>query len=256
VHGRAGGLERSTCRFAVHLAERPRRQEQVGVGTPAEECRPHGEHPRLRARLVHAQVEGRAHEDVPEAIDRHVRGAVAAKERPERLAIMRSRTSHARGHEREAQAVPERQVPVREERRQAGLDLGDGAVFPDDGQHERLPPNRASLADPLEEAEVLREAAERNVLPVVRSGLRIAFAPRQGVHRAAEPRASFVEHHLVALLDKLERCAETRETPSDDGDSHRRSPAPTMRSFVSGESRTEPSKTSNPRASIRSSVAR
>ena len=117
-------------------------------------------------------------------------------------------------------------------------------------------PHRADLADAVEEAQVLGEAAERDVLPVVGRRLRVALAPRQRLHRAAERRPRLVQGHLVPAVHELERRAQAGEAAPDDRDSHRSSPAPMIRSFVSDESLTDPSKTSKSRDSIRSSVAR
>jgi hypothetical protein len=82
------------------------------------------------------------------------------------------------------------------------------------------------------------------VLAVVGRRLGIALAPRQRLHRPAERRPGLVQLDLVAGVGELERSAEPGQTPAHHSDLHRSSPAPTMRSFVSGESRREPSKTS------------
>ena len=112
------------------------------------------------------------------------------------------------------------------------------------------------FADALEKAEVLGETAERDVLTVVRGRLRIAIPRRERLHRAAERRARLVQDDLVPGVDQLERRRQPRQPRSDDRDSHRMNPAPTIRSLVSGERCGGPSKTSKPEASIRSSVAR
>ena len=86
--------------------------------------------------------------------------------------------------------------------------------------------------------------------------LGVALPARQGLDGAAERRPGFVQRDIVAVVSQVERRRQPGEPAAHHGDLHLRSPAPTMRSFVSRESRSEPSKTSNPRASIRSSVAR
>ena len=50
----------------------------------------------------------------------------------------------------------------------------------------------------------------------------------------------------MSCVDELERSREPGEPAADDGDSHDRRLAATIRSFVSGESRGGPSKTSKP----------
>src|SRR3954471_23722306 len=122
-------------------------------------------------------------------------------------------------------------------------------------QYERAPDIRTSLADPVEERQVLRKAAERDVLAVVRRRRRVALTLGERLHRAAECRPRFVERHVVARVDEIERCGEAGQAASDDGGPHQR-PCPTMRSFVSAERCGGPSKTSKPRSSMRSSVAR
>ena len=210
--------------------------------------------PGLRARLVGPQVERRPDEDVPEALDRALRLPTRAKLVPERLRSRARAPAHERLHD--PHALAERDVPVAQQGGAGALDLGHPPVLVDHGQLERLAPDRAALADPREEAQVLGETAERDVLPVVGRRLGIALAPRQGLDRASERRPRLVQRHLVARVDQLESRAQAGEPSSHDRCSHRSSPAPTMRSLVSGESRREPSNTSNPRASMRSSVAR
>ena len=124
------------------------------------------------------------------------------------------------------------------------------------GQLELQAANRARLADPVEEAQVLGEAAERDVLAVVGRRFGIAVAARQGLHGAAEGGPRLVHRYLMARVGQVERRRQPREPAAHDRHLHLKNPAPTMRSFVSGESRSEPSKTSKPRASIRSRVAR
>src|SRR5205085_5894515 len=146
-------------------------------------------------------------------------------------------------------------VPVAEERAEPVADRRDAATLVDHRQPERLTANQTGRADPLEEAEVRREAAERDVLAVVGRRLRVALARRQRLHLAAERRPRLVERHLVPRVDELERRREPREAAADDGRLHGSIPLPTMRSLASGGSRSEPPKTSKPAASIRSRVA-
>ena len=126
----------------------------------------------------------------------------------------------------------------------------------DHGQLEREPAVGAALADAVEEAQVLGEAAERDVLAVVGRRGRITLTLRQRLHGAAERRPRLVERDRVALVGELERGRETGQPASDDRAFMAGAlPAPTMRSFVSGESCGGPPNTSNPRFSIRSSVS-
>ena len=104
--------------------------------------------------------------------------------------------------------------------------------------------------------EVLREAAERDVLAVVRRRLRIAFALRQRLDGAAERRSRLEHRHVGARVDEVECRGEPREAASDDDRLHRTSPFATTASFAGAESRVFSPKTSNPFASMRSSVAR
>ena len=238
----------------MHLAERPHRQDEVGVGGLTEQRRLHREEPGLGARLVRGQVERRADEDVPEALDRALRLAPGAQLAAEGLGVGRLVPAGKGAKDREPLA--EGDVPVAEQRQRRAPDRRRAAALVEHGQVELQAAHRARLADPVEEAQVLREAAERDVLAVVGRRLGVAFAPRQGLHRPAERRPGLVQRHLVARVGQVERGRQPGEAAADDRDLHRRSPAPTMRSFVSRERRTEPSKTSNPRASIRSSVAR
>src|SRR5438132_10730372 len=137
-------------------------------------------------------------------------------------------------------------MPVAQYRERVRVDRGRAAVVAEHREPEPRAQDRASLADPPEEAEVLGEAAERDVLAVVGRRLRVALPPRQGLHRASEGRPRLVERHLVPGVRELEGRTQPREPSSYDGDPHLRSAAPKVRSFVSGESRSEPSKTSNP----------
>ena len=81
------------------------------------------------------------------------------------------------------------------------------------------------LADALEEAQVLGEAAERDVLAVV--GRRLAGRPRaRGSVCTAPPsvgRASWSDD-LVSRVDELERGRQPREAASDDRDLHAQQP--------------------------------
>ena len=80
--------------------------------------------------------------------------------------------------------------------------------------------------------EVLREAAERDVLAVVGRRLRVALARGQRLHRAAERRPRLVERDVGAGVDEVERGGEPGEPAADDGDPHASSPRATIASFV------------------------
>ena len=131
----------------------------------------------------------------------------------------------ARSDERNAQPVAQRQVPVR--RASAGRRrLDRRRREPSSAMHGQREPRaqvRAALADALEEAEVLGEAAERDVLAVVRRRLGIAVALRQRLHRAAERRPRLVQRHVCARVHEVERGGEARRA-------RRRRPRPSSRS--------------------------
>ena len=96
------------------------------------------------------------------------------------------------------------------------------------GEHRQREPRaevRAALADAVEEAEVLGEAAERDVLAVVGRRLGIALALRQRLHGAAERRARLVQRDVGARVDELEGGGEACEPAADDGGLHRSKPS-------------------------------
>src|SRR5262249_28160248 len=138
-----------------------------------------------------------------------------------------------------------------------GADGRDPALLVDDREAERLAPQRRSLSDPLDEAPVLAEAAEGNVLAVVGRRRRILLPLGQGLDRSPAGRPRLVQNDLVPRIDEFEGGGQAGEPAPDDGDplGHSRF-APTIRSLVNVDSRGGPSKTSKPLASIRSSVAR
>src|SRR5262249_16331992 len=133
-------------------------------------------------------------------------------------------------------------------------DLRRASALVDHGQLERQPLHLSGAADPFEEREVLGEAAERDVLAVVGWWLRIAFTLGQRLHLAAERRPCLVKGHFVAAVHELPRGSGPGQAAPDYRGPHRASAAPTTRSFATGESVGAPPKTSNPSASIRSSV--
>ena len=94
------------------------------------------------------------------------------------------------------------------------------------------------------------------MLAVVGRRRGVALPLGQRLDRAAEGRPRFEQPDLPAGVHELERGREPREAAADDGGSHRRNPCPTIFSFESVESFGGPPKTSQPPASIRSSVSR
>ncbi len=236
----------------MHGAERPQREDEIRVRARAEERRSHREESRARVDLVRPQVERRADEDVPEPVDRDIRGAEPAQHVAERPVGLR--VAQPREHERQAQAIAERQVPVEQEARRR--DRRDGAVLRDDRQREPLPQHGSAFAHPVEEAQVLREAAERDVLAVVRRRLGIAVARGQRLHRSAERRPRFVERHVDVRVHEIERSREAREPAADDCHLHRTSPRATTASFAGVDKRHDGPNTSKPLASMRSSWPR
>src|SRR5712691_2566854 len=145
-------------------------------------------------------------------------------------------------------AVPEQSEP--------GPDRRDAATLVDHREAQPLASERSVLPDPGKEAPVGLEAAERDVLAVVRRRRRVAFALGQRLDGAAEGGPRLVKDDLVSCVDQPERRREACEPSSHNRDPQGKKLAPTIRSFVSRESRGGPSKTANPLASIRSSVAR
>ena len=147
-------------------------------------------------------------------------------------------------------------MPVGEERGERRTDLGDGAILGEHRQGESLPDVGPGFADPVEKAEVLREAAERDVLAVVGRRIRIALALRQRLYRATERRTSLVERHVDACVDEVERRGETGQSAADNGSPHRTRPRATTASLLRVERRHDRSKTSKPFSSMRSSCPR
>ena len=135
-------------------------------------------------------------------------------------------------------------MPVAEERRGRVADRRDAAILGDHGQLERESAVGRPLADPVEKAQVLGEAAERDVLAVVGRRLGIALARGERLNRAAERRPRLVEGDVAACVHELERSREPSQAAADDRSSHRRSPDPAIRSFVSADRCGGPAKTS------------
>jgi hypothetical protein len=115
---RTGLVERAKRGPAVHVAKRCSRKDQVACLATGAHRGQHREDGRPRVRLVRAEVEGRTDEDVPEAVDRRLALAVPAQEVAEGLATWRKpRQPGDEGGD--ANAIPEREVPITEERRKA-----------------------------------------------------------------------------------------------------------------------------------------
>jgi hypothetical protein len=105
--------------------------------------------------------------------------------RRRRLAVLALGSPECEQRPGDLDAVAEREVPVAEDREGRAADRRNARVLADDGQLEPSAAIRAALADPVEEGEILREAPERDVLPVVRRRGRIAVALGQRLDRAA-----------------------------------------------------------------------
>jgi len=147
-------------------------------------------------------------------------------------------------------------MPVAKQRAETVGDVRRSAPLVDHGQLEGHSLDIPGAADPLEEIQIVREAAERDVLAVVRRGLGVALPLGQGLHLAPERRPGFEERDVMPRVDKLERRREAGQAAADHRRPHLASAAPTTRSFATGESLGAPPKTSNPSCSIRSSVER
>ena len=75
----------------MHPAERPRREDEVAVRPRAEQRGADGEEPRAGVGLVAAEVERRANEHVPEAVDGFVGFAQSPEQVSEALVRFRLR---------------------------------------------------------------------------------------------------------------------------------------------------------------------
>ena len=131
-------------------------------------------------------------------------------------------------------------MAVAQKRPQARLDGCDPAVLVEHRQAEARAEVRAALAYALEEAEVLGEAVERDVLAVVRRRLRVSLALGECLHRAAECRARLMEDDFLPRVHELERGGEAREPAADDRHLQRKTPRATTASFSGVESRVLP----------------
>src|SRR5918996_1096780 len=219
------------------------------VPARAEERGLHREDGRRRAHLLAPQVERRADEDIPEAIDRGLGLTQAAQERRERLAVLllRPEPCETPSHARNTKPIADREVAVTQQGQGPRPDLSHGAVFGDRGQGEPAAPDGLRLPDVLEEAEVLREAAQRDVLAVVGRRVRIALAPGERLDGAAERWPRLHHGDLVASAHELERRREARQPPADDDRPHS---AATARTLPAAERRGRSLKTSKSRARI------
>ena len=154
-------------------------------------------------------------------------------------------------------AIAQRHVPVGEQRGRLGAIRARRSVLGDHRQREPRAQIRAAFADAVEEAEVLGEAAERDVLAVVGRRRGIAFALRQRLHRAAERRARLVQRHVGAARRRARarrrgRRGRRRRPPAFIATAlvRRRRASPASRAGTSAP------KTSKPFASMRSSWPR
>ena len=206
----------------MHRAERLHREQQVAGAATAEQGGLHGEDPVVGTGLLGREVEGRADEDVPEAVDLLLALAEAEQELAERPVgvLLRGQSPQPEGHARDPEPGRQGQVRVPEEPQSRPHERLSG-VLVDHGQRERLAPERLALADPLDEAPVLREATERDVLAVVGRRRRVALALGQRLDGAPERRSRLVEDDLVAGVRQFQRRGQAGEPAADDGDSRR-----------------------------------
>ena len=163
---RAGRLERPACGIAVHPPQRSCGEDDVARCAIGEQSGAHREDAPLGAHVVGAEVQCRPDEDVPEASDRLIRAAELAEQRAEGLLVGSALRQAAHGL-RHPQPVSQREMAVPEERRGRAADGRRAAVFGDHRQVKGKAAVRPTLADAFEEAEVLGEAAQRDVLAVV-----------------------------------------------------------------------------------------
>ena len=73
------------------------------------------------------------------------------------------------------------------------------------------------------------------MLTVVGRRRRIALARGKRLHRAAEGRPRFQQRYVVSGVEQLERGRAARKASAHDRRLHRRSPPPTIRSFVNAD---------------------
>src|SRR5262245_52122196 len=210
---RSALLERLSGRIAVHGPERPGGEDHVRGRRLSEQCRPHGEDAHRRARLVGAEVERRTDEYVPDAVDLEVGSAEPAEECSDRLAVYAFRAAEREQRSDDLDALAPRKVAVAEDRERRAADRGDAGVFADDRELEPATPVGAALADSVEEREVLGEAPERDVLPVVRRRRRVAVTLRERLHRTSQRRPGLEERDVVRRVGKLESGGQAREAP-------------------------------------------
>jgi hypothetical protein len=100
----------------------------------------------------------------------------------------------------------------------AGPDEGGAATLVDHRKGERLATEGVALPDPGEESRVLLEAAEGDVLAVVRRRRRILLTLGQRLDGTAERRPRFVQEDRVPSIDELERSRQAGEPAADDRD--------------------------------------
>src|SRR5262249_45377144 len=143
-----------------------------------------------------------------------------AEECSERLAVCAFGAAERKQRSDDLDALAPRKVAVAEDRERRATDRGDAGVFADDRELEPATPVGAALADSVEEREVLREAPERAVLPVVRRRRRVAVALRERLHRASQRRPGLEERDVVRRVGKLESGGQAREPAADDRDLH------------------------------------
>ena len=217
--------QRRARRVAVHLAERGEREDEVARLPLAEQGRLHGEERRARRSPPRCgRLSAGPDEDVPEAVDRRLRLAEPAQERA-RSVSPSCVAGSSRPSRRATRATPSRsrdgQVPVAQERRSApapsSATLPSSSITGSCSGSRRTEP-----ACPIRarKREVLRAAAERDVLAVVGRRRRVALALGQRLHRAAERRPRLEEGHLVAGVGEVERRGEPGQAAADDHGPH------------------------------------
>jgi len=140
---------------------------------------------------------------------------VPPKKLAEGLGLTRRQAGQPREQQGNPKAIAHRQVAIAEEWAEAVADLRGAAAFVDHSQLERYPLDLVSAADPLEERQIVREAAERDVLAVVGRRLGIALPLGQRLHLAAEGRPGLEQRHVVAGVGELERRSESGEAAAD-----------------------------------------
>src|SRR3954468_13991492 len=116
MHAGARLLERAAGRIAVHLPERRGRQDEIARRTTGTHRLQDGKACSRGLNLVRAEVQPRADEDVPEALDRGGCLAMAPKKLAEGLGLPGRQPGQPGEQERKPNAIADGEVAIAEKR--------------------------------------------------------------------------------------------------------------------------------------------